>query len=124
MIVIPLSPPPPNKPRTRAAASAKQTVEYKVVETTKPSTPKTRRRRLVRGPPIRQYKSLEEVCADLRRSIGLSSFRFVKYDTLDNIDRNKFEEAMVEMISNQKISPREIEKRIPKYLFERLERRW
>ena len=49
--------------------------------------------------------SVDEVCADPRRAIGLSSFKFVKYDV---------EEAMVEIISKQKLVPRKIEKRIPK----------
>lgn len=53
----------------------------------------------------------------------MANFRFVKYDTLDNVDQTKIEEAMVDMISNHKLAPRKIEKRIPKDLFDRLERR-
>ena len=75
-------------------------------------------------PSTRQAKIIDEVCSDLKRLIGLSSFRFVKYDTLDNYDRDKVEEAMVENIANNKLAPSEIEDRIPQDLFERLKRRW
>ena len=56
----------------------------------------------------------------LRRSLGSSRFIFVKYDTLDNIDRNKIEEAMVDMIGNHKLAPIEIEKKIPQDRYDRL----
>jgi len=77
-VVTPLSPPPPTKPRTKATASAKQFVKERVVETNKPTASKPKRRRLVKGPPKRKISSIDEVCADLRRSSGLSNFRFVK----------------------------------------------
>ena len=84
---------------------------------------KPRRRILVKGPPIGRTKSIGEVFVDLRRSSRLSNFRFVKYDTLDNFDRTKNKEAMVDTIANHKLAPHEIEKKIPKYLYDRLERR-
>ena len=75
---------------------------------------------MVKGPPKFQKKTIDKICVDLRRSFGVSIFRFVKYDTLHNDDRNKIEEAMVEMISNFKLAPSEIEKKIPQDLYDRL----
>ena len=79
---------------------------------------------MVKGPPTRRTKSIDEVCIDLRRSSSLSNFKFVKYDTLNNDDRQKVEEAMIDMMKNQKLAPNEIKKKIPTYLYNKLVRRW
>ena len=81
------TPPPPTQPRTRVAVIIKKFVKLKVAKATESSEPQTRRRRLVRGQPIIQIKTIEEVC-DKIRSICLTSFKHVKYDTLDNNDKN------------------------------------
>lgn len=78
---------------------------------------------MVRGPPIRQIKNIKEACDVIRRSVGSTSFKYVKYNILYNNDKNKVEEAMVEMIINQSITPSAIENKIPKDLFDRLERK-
>ena len=102
-----------NNPRTKATANAEKIARKRVVETNIPSASKPKRRKLVKGPPIGKTKSIDEVCANLRRSSGLSSFRFIKYDTLDNTDRTKVEEAMIYMIYDQNLAPNEVEKKIP-----------
>lgn len=67
---------------------------------------------------------IDEVYGKLRRSLGLSSFRFIKYETLDNANITKIEEAMVDMITNHKLASSEIKNKITKDLYDRLERRW
>lgn len=61
-----VTPPSPNKPRTRAIAMVEQSTKHKVDETTKLSEPRTKRRRLVRGPPQKKQNSIDEVCLDLK----------------------------------------------------------
>ena len=53
-----------------------------------------------------------------------SNFRFVKYDTLNNTDRTKVKEAMIDMMENQKLAPTGVEKKIPTDLYNRVVRRW
>ena len=48
----------------------------------------------------------------------------MKYDTLDNNEKNKIEEALIKMMSNFKVAPSEIEIHIPIYLYEKLKERW
>ena len=68
--------------------------------------------------------NIDKVCDDLRSYVGLSSFRFVKYDTLNNDEKSKVEQAMIDMMANNKISPTKQEKKIPNDLYSRLERKW
>ena len=49
-----MTPPLPNNLRTREATNAKWSAKKRVVETTKLSAPRTRRRRLVKGPSQRK----------------------------------------------------------------------
>ena len=56
--------------------------------------------------------------------MGLSSFRFVKYDTLNDCEKSKVEEAMIIMMANNKLAPTKLEKKIIINLYSRLERRW
>lgn len=56
--------------------------------------------------------------------MGLSIFRFVKYDTLNDGEKSKVEEAMIIMMENNKLAPTELEKNIRIDLYSRLERRW
>ena len=56
--------------------------------------------------------------------MGLSSFRFVKYDTLNDGEKSKVEETMIIMMANNKLDPTKLEKNIPIDLYSRLERRW
>ena len=103
-----MTPPSENKPRAWETTNAKKTAKMRVAESIGPSAPKTRTRRLLRAPPQRKKKYIDEVCLDINISLGLSNFKFVKYDTLDNDDKNRNEEAMIEMMSNFKLSPSEI----------------
>lgn len=79
---------------------------------------------MAKGPPTRRTKSIDEVCVDLRRSSWLSSFRYLKYDTLDNDDRIKVEEVVIDMMENHKLAPNEVENKIPIDLYNRLDIRW
>lgn len=136
LVVTPLSPPPPTKQRTRATANVEKSTKQEKVETTKSSrsrkkreisqapTSQPKRRRLVKGLATRRNKTIDEVCVNLTSSGGLSSFRFVKYDTLDNDDRTKVEEAMIDMMESKKLAPNEVEKNIPMDMYNRLDKMW
>ena len=108
-----MTPPLPNNLRTREATNAKWSAKKRVVETTKLSAPRTRRRRLVKGPSQRKQYSIDKVCSNIQSSPRLSSFKFWKYDTLDNYDKNRIEEAMIKIMSNFRLSPSEMERQIP-----------
>lgn len=63
-------------------------------------------------------------CVDLQSSTRLSSFQFVKYDTLDNSYRTRVEEAMIDMMEINKFAPNKIEKNITINFFNKLNKRW
>ena len=47
-------------------------------------------------------KTMDELYENIRGSAGMEDFRFVKYDTLDTINKEKMEEAMLDMIETYK----------------------
>ena len=81
---------------------------------------------MVKRPPKGHYRSIDEVGANIRSSLHLSSLRSIKYDTIVNDHRNKIEEAMVEIISNFKLAPSKIKKQIPQDLYDilKIRREW
>ena len=51
--------PPPNKPRTKETSNTEKNA--RVVDSTRPSAFRTKRRRLVRGPPMIKSRIINEV---------------------------------------------------------------
>lgn len=65
-------------------------------------------------------KNIDEVCANLKNSIGLLGFRYVKYETLNNEKKYKVEETMIEIMTINKLAPIELENKIPNDLYSRI----
>lgn len=103
-VVTPLSPLPPTKPRTKAVVvSIEQPAKKGIVETTESRRSRTKReisqapsrqpkrRRLVKELATRRTETIGEVCIDIRGLVDLSSFGYVKYDTLNDEEKSKIE---------------------------------
>ena len=55
-----------------------------------------------------KYKSIDKVCDNIRNSVGLLGFKFIKYETPSATDKSKVEEAMLDMMAKFNITPLEI----------------
>lgn len=72
----------------------------------------------------RKPQNIDEVCDNLRNTVGLLGFHFIKYDKLSREDKVKVEEAVIDMMTNFKYISIEIGKRIPKELYNNIDNKW
>lgn len=52
--------------------------------------------------PRQAPQDIEKVCDNIGNTIGISSFKHVKYETLDRGDKDKVEQEFLDMIINFK----------------------
>lgn len=71
-------------------------------------------------------QDIDEVCENIRNSVGLSGFHFIKYDALSNVDKKKVEEAMLDMMVTFKYTPIQLGKMILEDLYNKFyaKRKW
>lgn len=68
--------------------------------------------------------TIDQVCENFKKSVGIVGFKQIKYDSLNKEDQEKFEKAMIDMMEKFKYTPIELGKGIPKYLSNILDAKW
>ena len=55
--------------------------------------------------PRKKHQYIDKLCDNVRISIGLDGFKHIKYDTLENIDKEKVEQVVIDILVNFKYTP-------------------
>lgn len=68
--------------------------------------------------------NFDNLCDNIKKNAYLSGFTHVEFDKIGNVEMNKVEEFVYNMMATFKNTPIELSNSLPKILYDRVEQRW
>lgn len=75
-------------------------------------------------PSQRRQLTMDEIYHNIKSTTGLASFKQIKFEKLSNGDKEKVEEAMLDMSCIVKMTPLQMGNLIPNELYKRIDQKW
>lgn len=69
-------------------------------------------------------QTIDELCENIKGNVGMTCFKYIKYDTLETIDKENIEEAVLDMMATSKYTPLEFGNLVPNELYKKIDEIW